>query len=746
MHRHKRNLVRVGLVIVLCMVTGVLHAQGITGADVKKAMDKGVEFLERTQAANGSWPYHRNRKDGATALVALALLTCDVPADDPVVKKAVNFVVDSKDDQTYCVALKAMLLAQVDPKKYDNQIQKAANWLSEAQNKAGAWTYGRAHRNQRWYDNSNTQYAVLGLFAAEAAGARVHRRVWEKVQKHFTNSMTDDGGWGYSGRGRQRATHSMTCAGVGSLYMAGVQLLRPTAHCGKYEQDSRIQLGLNWLGRNWKIEGPDNYHHLYYLYGMERMGMVGARKYINGHDWYREGAEFLLGIQQQDGNWGGVVRGPNSVQNQVVATAFALLFLGKGRAPAMISQVQYVTAKGDKDAWHLHPYALRNLTAKASELFETPASWQVLRLGDPLDELVRVPILYINGHDAIKLNDLEKKRLREYVEQGGTVVSVACCANRHFGFDRSMRALYKELFPDRELEELDKDHAVYSAFHKVKHRKTLLGINFGCRTAIFHSVDRLSCTWQGERTRRPEENMELGINICAYATGMEPLLDKLDEVKLVKVPGGAPSAEVLRGALVLAQLKYAGRWDNDKQALVNLMVHLRTRAGMDVANKRKVLTFGDPDLYTYPIVYLTGSRNIKFDDDVTKRMREFLDRGGFLFIDSTCGNQGFTDAMRDWLKRLYPEAELKVLPADHELYRTGFRVDKVTYKPQVLKDKPDFDEPYLEAIEQDGRVKVVFSPYDIGCALAGFRGDCPGYTVESAFDVATAIVTYAMVK
>src|SRR4051812_23046516 len=80
---------------------------------VNAAIDAGVGFLKRSQNLEGGWP----RKDNAhvagyTALPALTLLECGVPADDPAVKKAALAIrkMGPRLDATYEIALVILFL------------------------------------------------------------------------------------------------------------------------------------------------------------------------------------------------------------------------------------------------------------------------------------------------------------------------------------------------------------------------------------------------------------------------------------------------------------------------------------------------------------------------------------------------------------------------------------------------------------------------------------------------------------
>jgi hypothetical protein len=67
----------------------------------------------------------------------------------------------------------------------------------------------------------------------------------------------------------------------------------------------------------------------YYLYGVERVGRMTARRFIGKHDWYREGADMLVRHQDHLSSfWKGT---GNAENNPLIGSSFALLFLSKGR-------------------------------------------------------------------------------------------------------------------------------------------------------------------------------------------------------------------------------------------------------------------------------------------------------------------------------------------------------------------------------------------------------------------------------
>ena len=75
------------------------------------------------------------------------------------------------------------------------------------------WGYGVLARGG---DNSNTQFALLGLHDAALAGAHIKCKTWEMALEHFIRDQNSDGGWGYMTQS-DHSTGSMTCSGIGAL-------------------------------------------------------------------------------------------------------------------------------------------------------------------------------------------------------------------------------------------------------------------------------------------------------------------------------------------------------------------------------------------------------------------------------------------------------------------------------------------------------------------------------------------------
>jgi hypothetical protein len=205
-------------------------------------------------------------------------------------------------------------------------------------------------------DNSNTQFAILGVWAARRHGVAAERSV-AMISERFHQSQNDDGSWGYNLNTKVRRD-SMTCAGL--LGLAVGRAGDATRDTG--EKDPAISRGLQYLGQKvqkptglkarknrrgnvrGKLVGAASIGDLYWLWSVERVGMIYSLPTIGGKDWYAWGAEVIVEHQHDDGSW---VDG----HEPIVDTCFALLFLKRVNvAKDLTHQLQIIGTIRDPDA------------------------------------------------------------------------------------------------------------------------------------------------------------------------------------------------------------------------------------------------------------------------------------------------------------------------------------------------------------------------------------------------------------
>src|SRR5438132_827070 len=163
---------------------------------------------------------------------------------------------------------------------------------------------------------------------------------------------------------------------------------------------------------NYTKDGGLRYDHSVSWYGVERIGVASGLKYFGNVNWYQHGADHMVASQNKEGAWG-----------EVTDTAFAILFLVRGRAPVMMNKLEYVVdTAGDKPkppTWNQRPRDVGNIARWTGRQIEKDLNWQIVNLDVNVDEFHDAPILYISGKDSLQFTKEQEAKLKEFVEGGG---------------------------------------------------------------------------------------------------------------------------------------------------------------------------------------------------------------------------------------------------------------------------------------------------------------------------------------
>jgi hypothetical protein len=338
--------------------------------DMKKvdyAVERGGRYL-LLQVSKGvpdvKHPTHPQM--GLEELAAYALLHTGLDlARERRFQEALDRIVAKELKWTYQTSLAALTLEALDKTKYQWRLAQCAQFLVDNECVNGQWSYGapikfpegipkgppaegtpggsatvaaikivRRGKGPPKGDNSNAQYAALGLRACSTSGLQIPDEAFSLAAKWWEKCQNKDGGWGYSDDGQigDPSHGSMTAGGASSLIICRHLLNQD------FEKYAPVKRALDWVGANFTVLENPNYarpyqwHH-YWLYAVERAGILYGTEKIGDHAWYPEGVEFLLKAQQKDGSWVSEKGGYVSPGGEVADTAFAILFLRRATKP-----------------------------------------------------------------------------------------------------------------------------------------------------------------------------------------------------------------------------------------------------------------------------------------------------------------------------------------------------------------------------------------------------------------------------
>lgn len=359
---------------------------------VDEAIVKGCQYLLQNAGRLPDVRHPFNRR--LDELVLLTLVQSGWDRKDPRFQALLQKVIAQPPDRTYNAALKAMSLAEIDPVKYQQYLAHCAQFLVENQCENGQWSYGNEvpylpapgsfptlkgkdgpipdiatgpgqeeKSNPKKQDlgpgqvqikkvkgvgpatgdNSNSQYAALGLRACLSGLVSAPKETIQKAHDWWEKTQKGDGGWSYTsaGSGDETAWGSMSAGALGSLVIYKYYLKRVFNDNQDWKGAPSITRGCGWLGSNMTFQkNPSHpqgnpWHH-YWIYAVERAGRLVETEQFGSHEWYVEGAEFLLPRQQPDGSfqkeeWGGN-QGLGALKEAfhpgvITETCFAILFL-----------------------------------------------------------------------------------------------------------------------------------------------------------------------------------------------------------------------------------------------------------------------------------------------------------------------------------------------------------------------------------------------------------------------------------
>ena len=771
---------------ILLLVSGftpkIGNCQELSAAQVRRSIERGKKYLLGSQLRDGSWQGVGDNRyaQGATALATLALLNCGVPHKSEPIRKALQRLTElpSGNLSTYVASLRLMVLSTADPKAFAVEIQNDVDWLIDNQVKvgraAGGWSYPHPTPIA---DSSNSQYALLALHEAKAAGAKIPNVVWERALKYWTKCFDQrTGGFGYAVSG-DRVNGSMTCAGISSMIICLENLEDQDVKerngeivcCQPNDKSEMIEQAIQWLAKRFSVRSNPVQQRsssrnslaakYYYLYGLERVGRLSGRRFIGTHDWYREGADQLIETQKSSNSWIGSGGFMENIPD--ITTSFALLFLSKGKRPIVAGKYKF----GVGDDWDRHPKGLHYLTRELEKQWKTKLNWQTIDGNNAsVLDLAETPVLFISGRDQLDLTTAQKTALKEYIENGNFIFAEACQGNgcgEDVAFDRKFRALMTELFPDSGLTPLSASHPIWNSNFEITPdpKWPILGLQACCRTSVVYVPKSLSGHWQYHRDKvkksvsrnaktQIEYATQLGVNVISYATGRQ-LRDKLD---IPDIQGQAVSVLANR-ALILPKLSHSGGADDAPNAWRNVL-NKASEIGLTIDTEKQMIQPVLEQLFDFPFVFMHGRSSFYFKNAEVDALQTYLKGGnrGFIFADSICSSKAFGNAFEKEIVRAVPGAELKPIPADHPIWSDrygGWNIDKVTItKPD--RNKPDgfarrTVPPQFMGIEIDGRLVVVYSPLDLSCALENATlSHCEGYTRQDAIKLAINVLLYRL--
>lgn len=670
---------------------------------------------------------------GPSALAAFALVSAGVETTNPTLTRLLNTLAedDTQKAGTYVRSLRACVwsalldrpISKRNRTRYRNLLTEEATWLMRAMRDDGGYTY--TQDRDGGLDNSNTQFANLGLWAASVAGVEVSNKCWLAMGRHWKETQQPAGGWPYS-TGWDPPRSSMTVAGCNSLYIVLDRYYARTGQPYAFFKGARAnrQARKEMQEINRAIARGDKYLEFqppstasfygYELFGLERLGLASGRSVIGGRNWFRHYADGAAGHP-----WG----------SDPIADSFNLIFLTHGQAPVVFQKLEHGR---DEDHWNYYHRDLSGLTRYFSGTFERLHRWQRLPANAQLRELQDAPILYLSSPNPLSLSDETLGRIRRYVDSGGTVFLHADLASRRFR--QSAVAAFELLFRDYDahFQALDETHPLYTCHFDCRGGKRIpiQALSDGPRLLVLLCPVDIAGAWHQDRVAKHRALFEFMANVRTYVA---PPYAKLPSCLRSNAPSG-PAAPP-RGRIELKRLPHSGSWNAHRKAWARFTPGLKHRTGIVLLPEETAKPCSAEELMRFDVVHLTTRRALRLDDATLAALRTYLQEGGLLLIDAADGQPDGVAAIAPLLDSL-DVGETGVLPADHPIVTGAFPGGRPLGNLETTKAGASLAiggaAPPILTRTLDGHIAVLACPFDL---IAGvddvFIWDRSGYEPAS---------------
>ena len=273
-----------------------------------KAIERGLEFLLKTQNKDGSWTSDTGTISiGGTSLGLMAFM---VKGHFPgfgrhgdALNRAKDFLLKRAGESPagamgsmYEHGLFTLAMSELwgmtkdieDNKKIQTALERSVQVILRAQSPLGGWRYHA--RPDCGQDTSVTAMVFVSLASARQAGILVPTETIDRVINYLREQAWNEatGGFGYQGSGG--TTIACTAGGAYSAQLCGQRVTE------------WVSASIRYLENNPKVFNRKELGHFYYAhyYAIQAMVQAGGEHYAN---WYPKIRDTLMGLQKADGSW-----------------------------------------------------------------------------------------------------------------------------------------------------------------------------------------------------------------------------------------------------------------------------------------------------------------------------------------------------------------------------------------------------------------------------------------------------------
>jgi len=202
----------------------------------------------------------------------------------------------------------------------------------------------------------------------------------------------------------------------------------------------------------------------------------------------------------------------------------------------------------------------------------------------------------------------------------------------------------------------------------------------------------------------------------------------------------APMTSAKEGVIQCANLIYAS--DKTSKCFSDeFLRRIESKTTIRTERTFKAVKLGSDELYSFPFTIMTGEGRFLLAQGERDRLKDYLNRGGFLLASAGCSSKEWDESFRREVKRIFPDRQLISIPMSHAIFRTVFKVEKIKLKGATAGQTD------LSGLEIGGKIVMVYSPQGLndtehtsGCCC------CGGNEILNSLEINVNVLAYALLQ
>lgn len=207
------------------------------------------------------------------------------------------------------------------------------------------------------------------------------------------------------------------------------------------------------------------------------------------------------------------------------------------------------------------------------------------------------------------------------------------------------------------------------------------------------------------------------------------------ELSIVPDPkqvGGEPESIVQVANLVYGGVKSSQCFSD------HFLVVAEKESAISTSRRFHAVKLDSDEIFNFPLVIMTGEGNFALTDGERSKLRQYVQRGGFLLASAGCSSSEWDRSFRQELATVFPEFGLEQLSMDHDVFHTVYDITELEAKHGTPKP--------LEGITIGARIGVLYSQDGLndtahtqGCCC------CGGNEITNCIQVNVNILAYSLI-